>query len=112
MVVGALRTRTYDPFDLQAFAHGRRGGRYWFVRGWNPAAVAAWVGGSAFGLLSVQTDLYSGPLAGIFGGIDPSAIGSGVVAAIIYLGLVMMSRQRMEVLDAPALATPAGPEPA
>ncbi|AFA73694.1 putative permease [Gordonia polyisoprenivorans VH2] len=112
MVVGALRTRTYDPYDLQAFAQGRRGGRYWFVRGWNPAAVAAWVGGSAFGLLSVQTDLYSGPLADIFGGIDPSAIGSGVVAAIIYLGLVMMSRQRMEVLDAPALATPAGPEPA
>ena len=27
LAIGALRTKTYDPTDLQAFAHGRHGGR-------------------------------------------------------------------------------------
>ena len=44
LAIGALRTRTvgYDPVDLQAFAHGRHGGRYWFTGGWNIPAVLAW----------------------------------------------------------------------
>ena len=42
LAIGALRTKTYDPTDLQAFAQGRHGGRYWFTSGWNVPAVAAW----------------------------------------------------------------------
>ena len=39
LAIGALTTRSYDPTDLQAFAEGRRGGRYWFTGGWNLPAV-------------------------------------------------------------------------
>lgn len=113
LVIGALRTRFYDPYDLQAFAQKRRGGRYWFTAGWNVPAVAAWLAGSLFGVLSVYTDLYAGPLANLFGGIDPSAIGSGIVAAIVYVGCVMFARARVDAPDLPVLVdlerTPAGP---
>ncbi len=87
LAIGALRTRDvgYDPVDLQAFAHGRRGGRYWFTGGWNAAAVLAWAGGALFGVLAVNTTLYVGPLADIAGGVDLSTVGSALIAAVIYL---------------------------
>ncbi|HVH21136.1 MAG TPA: hypothetical protein VNA11_01640, partial [Pseudonocardia sp.] len=50
-----------------------------------PAAVLAWLTGSAFGVLTVNTELLAGPLADIAGGIDVSALGSGLVAALVYL---------------------------
>jgi purine-cytosine permease-like protein len=103
LVIGAIRTRFYDPYDLQAFAQRRRGGRYWFSAGWNVPAVLAWIAGSIFGVLSVYTDLYAGPLADLLGGIDPSAIGSGLIAAIVYLGFVMFSRNSVDAPDTPAL---------
>jgi purine-cytosine permease-like protein len=79
------RRKRYDPHDLQAFNEGRRGGRYWFTRGWNLRAVGAWAAGSAFGLLAVTTDLYTGPLANLAGGVDLSLAGSALVAAAVYL---------------------------
>jgi purine-cytosine permease-like protein len=79
------RRRTYDPHDLQAFNEGRRGGRYWFTGGWNLRALGAWAAGSAFGLLAVTTDLYTGPLANLAGGVDVSLAGSALVAAAVYL---------------------------
>ncbi|MGH2947450.1 MAG: cytosine permease [Solirubrobacteraceae bacterium] len=85
-LVGFLLARRghYDPHDLQAFAQGRRGGRYWFAGGWNPRAVGAWAAGSAFGLLAVNTTLYVGPLADVAGGVDVSLAGSGAIAAAAY----------------------------
>ena len=85
LAIGALRTKTYDPVDLQAFTHGRRGGRYWFSGGWNIPAVAAWLVGGTFGLLTVNTTLYVGPLADIAGGVDLSTMGSAALAGLIYL---------------------------
>jgi purine-cytosine permease-like protein len=85
LAIGALRTRTYDPTDLQAFAHGRRGGQYWFTGGWNVPAVVAWSVGAGFGLLTVNTELYVGPLAEIAGGVDLSTVGSAALAVLIYL---------------------------
>jgi purine-cytosine permease-like protein len=87
LAIGALRNRTigYDPVDLQAFAHGRRGGRYWFTGGWNIPAVLAWAAGSLFGVLAVNTTLYVGPLADVAGGVDLSTIGSAVIAGVIYV---------------------------
>jgi purine-cytosine permease-like protein len=85
LTIGALRTKTYDPVDLQAFAEGRRGGRYWFTGGWNMPAVTAWVVGATFGLLSVNTTLYVGPLADLAGGVDLSTIGSAALAGLIYV---------------------------
>jgi purine-cytosine permease-like protein len=79
------RRRRYDPADLQVFNEGRRGGRYWFTGGWNLRAVGAWLAGSAFGLLAVSTDLYTGPLANLAGGVDISLAGSALVAGAVYL---------------------------
>jgi purine-cytosine permease-like protein len=84
LAIGALRTKTYDPNDLQAFAHGLHGGRYWFTGGWNVPAVAAWTIGAVFGLLTVNTTLYVGPLADIAGGVDVSTLGSAGLAGIVY----------------------------
>jgi purine-cytosine permease-like protein len=84
LAIGAIRTRSYDPVDLQAFANGRRGGQYWFTGGWNLPAVVAWTVGAAFGVLTVNTELYVGPLAEIAGGVDLSTIGSAALAGLIY----------------------------
>jgi purine-cytosine permease-like protein len=96
LAVGALRTSSYHTTDLQAFAEGRHGGRYWFRGGWNPAAVTAWAVGALFGALAVNTTLYVGPLADLAGGVDVSTLGSAVLAAGIYLvlgGRVLSSRR-------------------
>ncbi len=85
LAIGALRTKVYDPTDLQAFAQGRHGGRYWFTGGWNVPAVAAWTVGAAFGLLAVNTTLYVGPLADIAGGVDVSTVGSAALAVLLYV---------------------------
>jgi purine-cytosine permease-like protein len=85
LAIGALRTKTYDPADLHAFAYGVRGGRYWFTGGWNMPAVAGWTVGAGFGLLAVNTTLYVGPLADIAGGVDVSTLGSAVLAGLIYV---------------------------
>jgi purine-cytosine permease-like protein len=93
LAIGALRTRGlgYDPVDLQAFAHGRRGGRYWFTGGWNIPAVLAWGAGSLFGVLAVNTTLYVGPLADVAAGVDLSTVGSAVIAGVVYAvaGLIL-----------------------
>src|SRR6476619_159570 len=82
------RSEPCDPTDLQAFAEGRRGGRYWYTAGWNVPAVTAWAVGALFGLLTVNTTLYIGPLAEIAGGVDLSTIGSAALAALIYTASV------------------------
>jgi purine-cytosine permease-like protein len=87
------RDRSHHPVDLQAFAHGRRGGRYWFTGGWNIPSVIAWVVGATFGLLTVNTTLYVGPLADIAGGVDLSTIGSAALAALIYSASPLLARR-------------------
>jgi purine-cytosine permease-like protein len=87
LAIGALRTQTYDPTDLQAFAHGVHSGRYWFTGGWNVPAVTAWSVGAVFGLLAVNTTLYVGPLADIAGGVDVSTLGSAALAGLLYVAL-------------------------
>jgi purine-cytosine permease-like protein len=85
LAIGALTTRSYDPVDLQAFADGRHGGRYWFSAGWNVPAVTAWAVGATFGVLTVNTELYVGPLAELAGGVDVSTAGSAALAGLIYV---------------------------
>jgi purine-cytosine permease-like protein len=89
------RRRRYDPDDLQVFNRGGRGGRYWFVGGWNPRAVLAWGAGSAFGLLAVNTTLYVGPLAELAGGVDLSLLGSGAIAAAVYGAALAVAPERV-----------------
>lgn len=87
LVIGAIRNRSagYDPVDLQAYAQGRKGGRYWFTAGWNVPAVLAWLAGSIFGVLAVDCQLYTGPLATLANGVDLSCVGSATIASVAYL---------------------------
>jgi purine-cytosine permease-like protein len=86
--IGFLLTRgNYDPDDLQVFNRGRTGGRYWYSSGWSWQASLAWVVGAVVGLLMIQTQLFTGPLANIVGGVDISLIAGSVVAAVLYLAL-------------------------
>lgn len=95
MAIGFLvRRGRYDAQALQRFATGERGGRYWFVGGWNPRAVIAWAAGAAVGLLTVNTTLYVGPWAELADGIDLSLVGSGLVAGVTYLVLLAVWRER------------------
>jgi purine-cytosine permease-like protein len=48
-------------------------------------AVVAWSVGAGFGLLTVNTELYVGPLAEIAGGVDLGTVGSAALAVLIYL---------------------------
>ena len=102
LAIGALRHRRtgYDPVDLQAFAQGRRGGRYWFTNGWNVPAVAAWATGALFGVLAVNTTLYIGPLADIAGGVDLSTVGSAVLAGVVYVAAQALRRPAWTVATA------------
>jgi purine-cytosine permease-like protein len=103
------RRKRYDPEDLQVFNQRRRGGRYWFVAGWNPRAVIAWAAGSVLGLLSVNTTLYAGPLADIAGGVDLSMLGSGLIAGALYAIAIALFPERV---PEPLTASPAADGPA
>jgi purine-cytosine permease-like protein len=95
LLVGLVARRgRYDAADLQRFGRGRGGGRYWFAAGLNPRAVAAWAAGSAFGLLAVDTTLYTGPLAGLAGGVDLSFAGSFAIAAVAYALALAVAPER------------------
>jgi purine-cytosine permease-like protein len=83
--VGFLRARgRYHLDDLQVFNEGRHGGAYWFTAGFNLRAIVAWVAGAGFGCLAIDSSLYTGPLAGLAGGIDVSFLGSAVVSLVVY----------------------------
>lgn len=86
--LGFLQARgNYHADDLQVFNRRETGGRYWYTAGWHLPAALAWAAGSIAGLLTMQTPLYTGPLAGIANGIDISLLAAAVVAALIYLPL-------------------------
>ena len=89
-----LGWKRYDADDLQVFNRGERGGRYWFTGGWNLRAAGAWAAGSAFGLLAVDTQLYTGPLAGLADGVDLSLAGSGAIAAAVYVAALKLWPER------------------
>ena len=90
--VGYLRRRgRYLVDDLQVWNRGERDGAYWYRSGWNPAAIIAWAAGSAWGLLAVRTTLYTGPVAGVAGGVDLSFGGSFLIAAAAYTVLEALS---------------------
>jgi purine-cytosine permease-like protein len=82
--IGFLYRGRYFAGDLFVFIEGRRGGRYWFVGGWNPRAVVAWAAGASFGVLATNTTLFVGPFANIADGIDMSLVGSGVLTGSLY----------------------------
>jgi len=85
-VVGffVARKGIYDPHDLQVFATGFKGGKYWFTGGWNLRAVVPFAVGSIVGLLIVSNDFYAAPWANIADGVDVSLPVAAVVAGALY----------------------------
>ncbi|MDT7617387.1 MAG: hypothetical protein QOF00_4834 [Pseudonocardiales bacterium] len=80
----ALRGR-YIPEDLQVFNVGMTGGTYWFRRGVNWYAMAAWLPSVVLGLLFANTPpLMEGPWRNAAGGIDLSFLSAALVAFLIY----------------------------
>jgi len=87
-LIGYFRVRGHlDPDALQVFNQGKRGGPYWYRRGWNPTATVAWLVGSVAGVLANSTDSFAGPIATWAGGVDLSVATSAVAAAVVYLAL-------------------------
>ena len=80
----------YYALDLQVFNMNPRvrAGAYWYSRGWNIAAMAAWLPATLIGLLFANTTLYVGPFANVAGGVDLSFISASVIAGVIYVVLV------------------------
>ncbi|MDT7799912.1 MAG: hypothetical protein QOI78_3345 [Actinomycetota bacterium] len=98
MMIGFVQRRGfYDVADLQVFNEGRRGGRYWFTRGVNWRAMAAWLPATALGLLCANTPMIAGPLRDIAGGVDISLLVTLGTAAITYPLLVKLFPEPPEV---------------
>jgi purine-cytosine permease-like protein len=113
-IMGHLAVRgRYVPEDLQVFNVGMTGGAYWFTRGVNWYAMAAWIPSVVLGLLFANTPpLLEGPWRNAANGIDLSFISAAVVAFAIYGAFLLLvpekalpQRTAAPVVD---LATAAG----
>jgi len=93
-----MRRARYSPKDLFA-----RNGAYWYSRGWNWRAIAAFVLGIVGALLFANAPLYQGPLIGLIGNGDISIYVGFVVAAVTYY-LLMRGTIRIQAAEAARLA--------
>jgi purine-cytosine permease-like protein len=99
----AVRGR-YVVGDLQMLTAGGKGSAYWYTRGWNIYALAAWVPSVIVGLLLSNTPpVLEGPLRDIAGGVDLSFVVSSGLAFLIYGAFMVFLPHR---------ALPGSPEPA
>ncbi|WP_132876783.1 purine-cytosine permease family protein [Tamaricihabitans halophyticus] len=104
MIIGYwVRRGYYLPDDLQVFNRGQQGGTYWYTRGVNWRAMAAWIPATTIGLLMANTPLIVGPFAGIAGGVDISLVATLIVAALLYLVTLQLFPEPRAVFG------PAGP---
>lgn len=96
MLIGyATRRGWYDSDALQIFNRRQHGGRYWYVHGWNTAAMAAWVisAGMALAFVNIPGQ-FVGPFAEVAGGVDISLIVGLCLAAVLYLGMLFIWPER------------------
>lgn len=105
MLIGlATRRAWYDPEALQVFNRRQRGGCYWFDHGWNWRGLGAWLVGATLGLLFTNiSGQFVGPLGELAGGVDIGLPLSMAVAAVLYLGLLLLYPEPRAVYG------PAGP---
>lgn len=80
----------YYPDDLQVFNRGEQGGRYWFTRGVNIRAFAAWVLAVIVGLFFANTGFYVGSGVALVNGVDIGFLVSGVLGGFIYFVLLFI----------------------
>ena len=86
MIIGyVVRRGYYLPEAMQVFNRGQTGGPYWFVGGWNPAGMWAWVASSTLALLMVNIPgHFVGLLGDVAGGVDLSLIAALILPALLY----------------------------
>lgn len=93
-VVDVVRRRfAYDGVEL---FDERRGGAFWFSRGWSLPGVVAVLLGGVVTALSLSTDVSTGPLAAALGGIDLSVPLGMIVSAVVYAALKRTTLGREE----------------
>ena len=99
MIIGLLvRRGFYCPDDLQVFTRGEQGGRYWFNHGWNWRGLGAWIPSALVGLCFVNLPgQFVGPLGELAGGIDISLPVTLGLASVVYLTLLRLFPEPMEV---------------
>ena len=92
MAIGFWNRRGwYSNEDLQVFNRGKTGGRYWFANGVNWRAMAAWIIAAVLGLqFGYYPPVIVGVWSGVAGGIDLSLVVSIVVAAVLYVGALLI----------------------
>lgn len=84
-----VRRGYYRPADLQVFNLGMTGGGYWFDRGVNWRAMAAWIPAAALGLsFANYPPLIEGPFRDVAGGVDISLLMALVSAAVLYVAML------------------------
>jgi purine-cytosine permease-like protein len=91
------RRGRYDQAALQVFIRGERGGIYWFTRGINVRAFAAWIPAAVAGVLFSNTTIYTGPWSDAANGVDLSTPIAGVVGAALYVLLLVAFPEPAEV---------------
>jgi purine-cytosine permease-like protein len=114
MMIGYWTRRGfYDVDDLQVFNQRLKGGRYWFARGVNWRAMAAWLPATALGLLTANTPMIAGPLRDLAGGVDISMVCTLATAAILYPLLISVFPEPRAVFgpDGPRVVPAAKQEP-
>ncbi|MER8182933.1 cytosine permease [Kitasatospora sp. NPDC094015] len=110
LIAGYLLHRgRYHPAELAPA--DAPAGRYWYTRGLNPRAVAAFLVGAVLGVLWVNNPLYVGPLAELTAGVDLSLPVSFGAAALVYTLLCLLRPEQRRTDGAPG-ALPAGLRPA
>lgn len=96
-------------YDAPSFF--RRGGAYWYSRGWNWRGVVAFALGIAGASLFANGTLYQGPLIGLVGNGDISIYVGFVVAGVAYWALMrgrISSDPQVIASAAPATGTADG----
>jgi nucleobase:cation symporter-1, NCS1 family len=95
-----LRRNTYDPQGLITVGSGP----YWYSRGWNSRGVIAFGLGIIAGALFINAAFWQGPLIGLVGGGDISALAGLAVGWLAYYFMMRGELRPAGVTVAPSTA--------
>jgi nucleobase:cation symporter-1, NCS1 family len=79
-----------------------RGGSYWYWHGWSIAGLIALAIGVVSAAMFANAPLYKGPFVHLIGGGDASVFVGMLVAGLVYYGLALVRRRRLEYASSDA----------